>query len=198
MSRPEEKKLTAFVCSPFVAARSRWLTTTSPRAELCTRRRRTCSQPARMQLPPFPQEEPPLTEEEAGPEGYKWNPDFPGTLKPGSEPDNFPLDKVLASGVYERMEYQEIDMDDCTPEVFPLEEDMLEWLVKQGRMLPRGVSEDEFDTEAERQITGITEEDLEFADDDSKMIAYYSKQGDGGLSAFGPFGEGDYNNSGFF
>lgn len=139
-----------------------------------------------MQLPPLDFEEPPLSPSERAPEGYVWNPDYPGTLKPGSEQDNFPLEKVLASGVYDRMVYEEIDMDDCTPQVYPLAVDMLHWLAEQGRLLPREMTDDEFDTETEKQISGITEEDLEFADDDSKMIAYYSKQGEGTATGAGP------------
>lgn len=128
-----------------------------------------------------------------GPPAYKWDPNFPGTLKPGSVDENYPLRAVLESDVYDNMVYEELDMDDRTPFVFPPEEDLLEWLAKEGRLLPRDVPEDEFDSEAEKQISGITEEDLEFADDDSKMIAYYSRQGEGSAagasSDFGGFAE---------
>lgn len=139
-----------------------------------------------MQIPPPGHVEPPLTPEEKGPPGYKWNPDYPGTLKPGLAPDNFPLEEVLSSGVYERMEYQELEMDEKDMTIFAPDEDLLEWLAKEGRLIPRGASDDEFETEAERQISGITEEDLDFADDDSKMIAYYSRQGEGSSAGASP------------
>lgn len=146
-----------------------------------------------MQLPPATQPEPPLSPEQVGPPDYKWDPAFPGTLKPGSVEDNYPLHKVLESDVYENMVYEELDMDDLSPVVFQPEEDLLEWLAKEGRLLPRGMTDDEFESEAEMQISGMSEEDLEFADDDSKMIAYYSRQGEGsaaGASAdFGGFAE---------
>lgn len=146
-----------------------------------------------MQLPPGSHEEPPLTDLEKGPPGYKWDPSFPGTLKPGSEEDNYPLDIVLASGVYERMQFQELDMDELDKQIFTPDEDFLQWLAVHGRLLPRDLTEEELESEAEKQISGITEEDLDFADEDSKMIAYYSRQGEGssaGASAdFGGFSE---------
>lgn len=148
----------------------------------------------RMQLPPpgaIPS--PPLTEEQVGPPDYKWDPAYPGTLKPGSKEDNFPLDEVLASGVYERMQYQEYDTDACDPVIVEPDEDLLEWLAREGKLIPRNATEDEFDLEADRQATGITEEDLEYGEDDDKMLAYYSRQGEGsaaGASAdFGGFAE---------
>ncbi|KAI0558433.1 hypothetical protein FGB62_211g016 [Gracilaria domingensis] len=151
-------------------------------------RRRT-----QMQIPPPGHEQPPLSELEKGPPGYKWNPDYPGTMKPGLEPDNYPLEDVMTSGVYERMEYTEMDIDERDPRVFEPDEDLLEWLAKHGRLIPRGASDDEIETEAERQISGITEEDLDFGDDDSRMIAYYSRQGEGSASGagqdFGGFSE---------
>lgn len=153
-----------------------------------------------MQIPPFGQEEPPLTKEERGPPDYKWDPNFPGTMKPGQVEDNFPLRKVLESDVYERMEYQELDADERDPHIFEPDEDLLEWLARHGRLIPRGASDDEFEMEAERQISGITEEDLDFADDDSQMIAYYSRQGEGTATGsspdFGGFSE-SYSDGGF-
>lgn len=146
-----------------------------------------------MQLPPSTHLEPPLSEDQLGPPNYKWDPAYPGTLKPGTVDDNYPLRRVLDSDVYENMKYEELDIDERTPRVFAPEEDLLQWLSKQGRLLPRGMSDEEFDSEADRQISGITEEDLDFADDDSKMIAYYSKQGEGSAAGsgadFGGFSE---------
>lgn len=132
-----------------------------------------------MQLPPTSQPNPPISEADQGPAGYEWDEDYPGTLKPGKEPDNYPLEEVMASEVYELMEYQELDIDERDPHIFPPDDDFLEWLAREGKLLPRGASEAEFDTEADKQISGITEDDLDFADDDSKMIAYYSRQGEG-------------------
>ncbi|CAN8073549.1 unnamed protein product [Agarophyton chilense] len=146
-----------------------------------------------MQIPPPDFEEPPLTALQKGPPGYRWNPDFPGTLKPGLEPDNYPLEEVMNSGVYERMEYTELDIDERDTRIFEPDEDFLEWLAKKGRLIPRGASDEEFETEAQRQISGITEEDLDFGDDDNRMIAYYSRQGEGTAQGagqdFGGFSE---------
>lgn len=137
--------------------------------------------------------EPPLTPEQVGPPGYKWNPDYPGTLKPGSEPDNYPLEKVLQSDVYDVMEYEELEMDERTTQIFEPDEDLLHWLAAQGRLIPREAEEDEEDWEIDRQMSGITEEDLDYVDDDNKMIAYYSRQGEGSSigssSDFGGFSE---------
>lgn len=173
----------AFVGTPVLPARQ-----LGSRRGTCARRAPRCQIP-----PPNGYWEPPLSEEQRGPPRYAWDPTFPGTLKPGSVDDNFPLEKVLASDVYRRMEYVEMDIDERTPQVFPPDEDFLEWLAREGKLLPRGLSDDEFDTEAEKQMTGITEEDLEFADDDSKMLAYYSRQGEGSAagasSDFGGFSE---------
>ena len=147
----------------------------------------------RAQLPPASHEEPPLTDEQKGPPGYKWNPDYPGTLKPGSVEDNYPLWRVLESDVYEKMQYEERDLDERDPIIFEPDEDLLHWLAEQGRLLPRGMSEEEFEMQAETQISGMTEEELDYADDDSKMIAYYSKQGEGtaagASSDFGGFAD---------
>lgn len=146
-----------------------------------------------MQLPPAAHEEPPLTDEEKGPPGYVWNPDFPGTLKPGTVNDNFPLEKVLASDVYERMQYEELEMDEIQTHIFQPDQDILQWLAENKRLLPRGVSDEEFETEAERQISGITEEDLDYGEEDEKMIQYYYKQGEGNSAGagtdFGGFAE---------
>lgn len=148
-----------------------------------------------MQLPPeaFKKREPELSPEQRGPPDYNWNPDYPGTLKPGSVPDNFPLEKVLESDVYKNMVYQELDIDERDGEIFPLEEDLLEWMAKEGRLMSRGSDEEDGDGDVDKQITGITEEDLDYGEDDSRMIAYYSKQGEGNTagasSDFGGFAE---------
>ncbi len=157
-------------------------------------RRQRCAKRICMQLPPPGSHwEPPLTAEQRGPENYKWDPNFPGTLKPGTCEDNWPLADVLASGVYERMVYQEFDTDECKPVIAEPDEDLLEWLAREGRLIPRDVSEDEFDVEPDRHTVGITEEDLEYGDDDGKMLAYYSRQGEGSAAGsstdFGGFSE---------
>lgn len=141
-----------------------------------------------MLIPPKPNRdvEPPLTPEQKGPPEYKWNPDYPGTLKPGSVDDNYPLSKVLESDVYDNIVYEELDMYEREPQIFEVDEDLLEWLAKQGRLIPRGAENDEeFETEMEKQVNGITEEDLEFGEDDSRMIAYYSRQGEGSAMGAG-------------
>jgi hypothetical protein len=148
--------------------------------------------PARMQLPPHPAAwtEPPLTEEQRGPDTYIWDPNYVGTMHPGlGEPDCFPLDEVMTSGVYERMVYQELDRYERSPEIFQPDEDLLEWLVTVDRLLPRGMDDAELEMEAEKQVAGITEEDLEFGEEDSRTLAYYSRQGEGSsLGASPDFG----------
>lgn len=123
----------------------------------------------------------PLTDEEKLSDDYKWDPSYPGTLKPGTVPDNYPLEDVLDSEVYEKMVYEELGMDERHPSIYEqeLDEDFLEWLDKEGRLIPRdSEDEDMFESETDNQVGGITEDDLDYGDDDSKMIAYYSRQGD--------------------
>lgn len=136
----------------------------------------------RMQIPPDVETrfEPPLTEDHLGPPEYKWNPDFPGTIAPGiGQDDCFPLEQVLNSGVYENMVFEELDMYERTPEIFTPDEDLLEWLDKQGRLLNEDSEDWKLDSDVEKQIAGVTEDDLDFSDDDDKMLAYYSRQGEG-------------------
>lgn len=146
-----------------------------------------------MQLPPPGQEGPPLAEADRGPPEYKWDPDFPGTLKPGTVEDNFPLHRVLSSDVYENMVYQELDMDERCQEIFEPDDDLLEWLAKEGRLIPRDANNDDLDLDVDTHISSMSDDDLDFADDDSKMIAYYSRQGEGSTtgasSDFGGFSE---------
>lgn len=146
-----------------------------------------------MQLPPPNQYEPPLPEEERAPPDYKWDPDFPGTLKPGTVEDNYPLARVLASDVYENMVYEELDMDERCQDLFEPDEDFLEWLMKEGRLIPRNTENEDIEMEPDSQMDGITEDELGYGDDDSKMIAYYSRQGEGSVegssSDFGGFSE---------
>lgn len=146
-------------------------------------KRRLCPprRPSRvtMQLPPDHEtrEVPPLDEDQRGPEDYDWDPNFPGTLRPGRALDDcFPLEEVMNSGVYERMVYQELDMYAICDEIHKPDEDMLEFLAKEGRLLG---DDGDLEMEAERQVVGVTEEDLDFSDEDDKMLAYYSKQGEG-------------------
>lgn len=132
-----------------------------------------------MQLPPdhATRDVPPLDESQRGPDGYKWDPNFPGTLRPGlSMDDCFPLESVMNNGVYERMEYEELDMYAICDEIHKPDNDLLEWLAKEGRLLG---DDGEVEGEAESQVAGVTEEDLDFSDEDDKMLAYYSKQGEG-------------------
>eukprot|EP00171_Calliarthron_tuberculosum_P008001 IDg8001t1 len=88
----------AFVTGACVSARSasHAISGHVPRSNTCTRRAR--SRGASMQLPPSSQREleAELTEEQRGPKGYVWDKDFPGTLKPGTCKDNWPLEDVLA------------------------------------------------------------------------------------------------------
>lgn len=136
----------------------------------------------RMQIPPDYETrfEPPLTEEHLGPPGYKWDPDYPGTMAPGiGQEDRFPLQEMLDSGVYENMVYEELDMYERTSEIFKPDEDLLEWLGHQGRLITEDSDDWVFDTDTEKQTAGVTEEDLDYADDDEKMLAYYSRQGEG-------------------
>lgn len=140
----------------------------------------------------------PLTDDEKISPDYEWDPAHPGTLKPGTVPDNYPLEDVLNSDVYEKMVYEELDVDERHPSIYAqeLEEDFLEWLEKAGRLIPRdSEDEDMFESEADTQVSGISEDDLDYADDDSKMIAYYSRQGDVSSSdpEFGSFSESTFD-----
>lgn len=139
----------------------------------------------------------PLSDEDKGPKGYKWDPNYPGTLKPGSVPDNYPLEDVLNSDVYENIVYEEWDIDERHPSIYEqqVDEDFLEWLDKQGRLIPRdSEDEDMFEPEAGTQAS-IPEDDLDYADDDSKMIAYYSRNSNGASSDFdfGGFSESTFD-----
>lgn len=140
----------------------------------------------------------PLTDEEKLSANYNWDPSYPGTLKPGTVPDNYPLEDVLNSDVYEKMVYEELDVDERHPSIYEqqLDEDFLDWLEKAGRLIPRdSEDEDMFESETDEQVSGITEDDLDYGDDDSKMIAYYSRQGD--VSSpdfeFGSFSESTFD-----
>lgn len=136
-----------------------------------------------MQLPPPGIYDVPLSDEDIETPEYRWQQEFPGTLKPGLVDDNFPLQRVLDSGVYKNMVYDEFDMDERYADIFEPDEDLLEWLAKEGRLIARDAGDEEFDTEAETQISSIADDDLDYADDDSKMLAYYSRQS--GRSSFG-------------
>lgn len=130
----------------------------------------------RMQRPPASQVElqPELPEGMRAPEGYKWDPDFPGTIKPGLSDDNYPLDEILQSGVYERMKYEEKDIDACEPIVHKTDEDLLEWLKKLGRLLPRDA---DVGDDAVAEALAVADDDDN--DEDKAMLAYYSRQRDG-------------------
>ena len=121
---------------------------------------------------------PPLTEEQKPHESYKWNPNYPGSLKPGGE-DCFPLDEVMNSGVLENMIFDERDIDERPSEIFEVEEDLLEWLAKENRLLPSGSVEDEWEMEAEQASSGVTMEDLQFGDQEDRTLAYYLQHGEG-------------------
>lgn len=130
-----------------------------------------------MQIPPDwkTRPEPPLDELQVGPPDYTWDPTFPGTLKPGNKLDDcFPLQTVLDSKVYERMVYQELDMYDICEDIHTPDDDLLAWLSREGRLLGGEEDEDEEGTK-----TGVAEEELDFSEEDDKMLAYYSKQGEG-------------------
>lgn len=141
----------------------------------CGRRRRASPT---MQIPPDwkTRPEPPLDDLQKGPADYEWDPTFPGTLKPGRKlEDCFPLETVLESKVYERMVYEELDMYAINEDVHIPDDDLLAWLSREGRLL--GGEEDD-DEEGGKQA-GVTEEELDFSEEDDKMLAYYSKQGEG-------------------
>lgn len=157
------------------------------------------AQPA-MLVPPFKQIEPPLTPQELGPKGYTWNDDYPGTMKPGQVEDNFPLERVLASDVFEKMQYQELDMDERADEIFGPDEDLLDWLSKNNRLITKGASDEDIDMQM--NASDSEQENAPFVeDDDDKMIAYYTKQGEGSSTGssfdFGGFADSTSDFSGF-
>jgi hypothetical protein len=179
--------------SPAAFAAPLALRAAAPQARALSAPRRPARHAARAtpraQVPPdwATRPEPPLDEDQRGPVGYVWDPNFPGTLKPGLKLDDcFPLEVVLDSEVYERMVYQELDKYAICPEIHSPDEDLLEWLAKEGKLL---VEDEELEDEAQRQVMGVTEEDLDFSEEDDKMLAYYSKQGEGSsLGASSDFG----------
>jgi hypothetical protein len=101
-------------------------------------------------------------------------------MHPGIQQDDcFPLAEALASGVYDRIQFQELDLYERSSELFKIDEDLLEWLARENRFLSSDGDSDDLEADADKQLAGVTEEDLDFADDDDKMLAYYSKQGEG-------------------
>lgn len=108
--------------------------------------------------------------------------------------DNFPLERVLESDVYKNMVFDEFDMDERVAEIVEPDDDLLEWLDRNNRLIPRDATTDDYDLDsADAQMAALTEDDLDYADDDSKMIEYYSKQSEGAQSGtsldFGGFSD---------
>lgn len=98
------------------------------------------------------------------------------------------------------MVYDEFDMDERVAEIVEPDEDLLEWLDRNNRLIPHDAPTDDFDLDSDPQMTVLTEDDLNYADDDSKMIEYYSKQSEGAQTGtsldFGGFsdsGSRDYD-----
>lgn len=91
-------------------------------------------------------------------------------------------------------------MDERVAEIVEPDEDLLEWLDRNNRLIPRDAATDDFDLDSDAQTTALTEDDLDYTDDDSKMIEYYSKQSEGAQTGtsldFGGFsdsGSADYD-----
>eukprot|EP00179_Madagascaria_erythrocladioides_P004550 CAMPEP_0198310764 /NCGR_PEP_ID=MMETSP1450-20131203/2711_1 /TAXON_ID=753684 ORGANISM="Madagascaria erythrocladiodes, Strain CCMP3234" /NCGR_SAMPLE_ID=MMETSP1450 /ASSEMBLY_ACC=CAM_ASM_001115 /LENGTH=145 /DNA_ID=CAMNT_0044013611 /DNA_START=164 /DNA_END=601 /DNA_ORIENTATION=+ len=104
---------------------------------------------------------------------FNWNKEYVGTMVPGTDGDNFPLEDIMH--VAGSMKYDELDEDERVAEILEPDEDILEWLASKGRLIPRGVEEDDDEFEMKRQMTGITEEDLEFDGDEDDMLSYYNR-----------------------
>lgn len=98
-------------------------------------------------------------------------------MKPGLVEDNYPLKDVMESEVYNNMVYDEFDMDERCCDICEPDLDFLEWLSKEGRLIPREAENDEIEMEPDAQLTEFSEDDMDY-NDDSKMIAYYSRQTD--------------------
>lgn len=75
------------------------------------------------------------------------------------------------------MVYDEFDMDERVAEIVEPDDDLLEWLDRNNRLIPRDATTDDFDLESE--AAQMTDDDLDYTDDDSKMIEYYLKQSEG-------------------
>lgn len=126
-----------------------------------------------MQLPPASAFQPPLTEEMQPPENYTWDPDFPGTLKPGKVPDNFPIQAVLDSGVFDNMKFQELDEDERDGDMTPLSDDLLEFLAANGRLLDEATEAEAGEGPARGRMAG---EELDFGgDEEDKVLQLYSR-----------------------
>jgi len=126
-----------------------------------------------MQLPPSTAFQPPLTPEMLPPKNYTWSPDFPGTLKPGLVPDNFPISQVLESGVYDNMKFQELEADDRDGDMTPLNDDLLEFMAVNGRLLDEEAEAETGEGGARGRLVG---EELDFGgDEEDKVLQLYSR-----------------------
>jgi len=126
-----------------------------------------------MQLPPASAYQPPLTPEMLPPKNYRWSPDFPGTLKPGLVPDNFPIPQVLESGVYDNMKFQELEADDRDGDMTPLSDDLLEFMAVNGRLLDEEAEAETGEGGARGRLVG---EELDFGgDEEDKVLQLYSR-----------------------
>ncbi|GAB0495729.1 hypothetical protein MMPV_007034 [Pyropia vietnamensis] len=126
-----------------------------------------------MQLPPASAFQPPLAEELQPPKGYTWDPNFPGTLKPGMVPDNFPIQSVLESGVFENMAFRELDEDERDGDMTPLSDDLLEFLAVNGRLLDEATEAETADGNVVSRLPG---EELDFGgDEEDKVLQLYSR-----------------------
>lgn len=126
-----------------------------------------------MQLPPASAFQPPLTEDMKPPENYTWDSDFPGTLKPGKVPDNFPIQAVLDSGVFDKMMFQELDEDERDGDMTPLSDDLLEFMAVNGRLLDEEAEAETGESGARGRMAG---EELDFGgDEEDKVLQLYSR-----------------------
>ncbi|KAJ8907745.1 hypothetical protein NDN08_007851 [Rhodosorus marinus] len=118
----------------------------------------------------------PLHPDQKGPAGYIPIEEHPGTFPPGSAGDNYPLESIM--DVVDDCEYLQLDIDEVTPVTHEIDVDLLEYLDGLNRLLPRSEEDDVLDEDMQRQMTGITEEDLDYVDnDDEEVLTYFTRTG---------------------
>ena len=122
--------------------------------------------PLRLQEPPFPlpyevpEQEKPFAD-------YVWDPDFPGTFKPGTRGENYDLDVVLEMWKdKENPACMELPQDELWQVPLAPPEDILSWLGRIGLL-----EEEEAEEEEEISSRGDSLLDDEFdLDDDSQLL----------------------------
>jgi len=118
----------------------------------------------------------PYTPPMKGPDQFVPVEGHPGTFPSGTGGDNYPLEEYV--GIADKVGHQELEIDAVSPEIFPPAEDLLEFLDSINKLVARSDEDDELDEDVKRQMTGITEEDLEYGDsDEEEVLTYFTRSG---------------------